>query len=531
MQQMNNILLNSPEQGKKAVQSHSQSGIESRSSSLTNVQQDNRFSTELEKAANSEQVSDANQSVNKENQEPNKQTQAVNEGGLKESNSLSESSNDTAGNNSADADFTDKDDVSHVLAQINLASQLNTGVETDSQLAANGESLPLPNEADNHEAIDELTELSVETLPDEVLLTLSMQSGLTEQELSQLSEPELKALLQQGNFVDASGKPSAELLAAMSANNANSTSTNINSSSSGVNPTAGQAAETNSLNSAAMQNTVNTNQLDETKLAEAKFANDSKLPNENKDLFGKELNPAGANTAAESSKSTNNAELNAGSAAVANQTAANELLKNAELTVKMSPSHAGLEASLTSEPSAVQDSKSLTALQHQLQQTAANRQELPQLQASLKQAGEATPSMQQMIQRFAPVMNQQLITMVSNGVQQAEIRLDPPELGQMMVRIQVQGDNTQVQFQVSQHQTRDLVEQAMPRLREMLAEQGMQLTDGQVSQGNGGQGQGEGSNERGSGSGTHDMDEISAEDLLARSNLSTSSASGIDYYA
>ncbi|MCK8043342.1 flagellar hook-length control protein FliK [Shewanella sp. 1CM18E] len=524
MQQMNNIFLSSPEQGKKAVQSQSQSGIESRSSSLTNAQDANRFSTELEKAANSEQVSVANQSLNEETQESNKDNQAANDDGLKESKRLSESNKDTAGNNSGDAEFTDKDDVSHVLAQINLASQFSAGNETDSQLAAHGESLPLSTEADSDAAIDDLTDLSVETLPDEVLLTLSMQSGLTEQELSQLSVPELKALLQQGNFVDASGKPSAELLAAMSVANG----ANINSSNSGVSATAGQTADMNSSNSAAMQNTVDSNKLDETKLA-----NDSKLPNENKDIFGKELNAAGAN-AAELSKSTKQGELNAGSSAAnqaANSTVANELLKNAELTVKMSPAQAGLEANLTSELSSVQDSKSLTALQQQLQQTAANRQELPQLHASLKQAGEATPSMQQMIQRFAPVMNQQLITMVSNGVQQAEIRLDPPELGQMMVRIQVQGDNTQVQFQVSQHQTRDLVEQAMPRLREMLAEQGMQLTDGQVSQGNGGQGQGEGTNERGSGSGMHDVDEISAEELLVRSNLSTSSASGIDYYA
>ncbi|MGS0730652.1 flagellar hook-length control protein FliK, partial [Shewanella sp. 0m-11] len=172
---------------------------------------------------------------------------------------------------------------------------------------------------------------------------------------------------------------------------------------------------------------------------------------------------------------------------------------------------------------AAQDLKALTGLQGQSlqQQAGAQRQEIPQLQLSLKQGAEQTPAMQQMIQRFSPMMNQQLITMVSNGVQHAEIRLDPPELGHMMVRIQVQGDTTQVQFQVSQHQTRDLVEQAMPRLREMLAEQGMQLTDGQVSQGGGGNTDGEQGNGRKNDSGMAETDEISAEELLARSNLST----------
>ncbi|MCL1124368.1 flagellar hook-length control protein FliK [Shewanella surugensis] len=100
---------------------------------------------------------------------------------------------------------------------------------------------------------------------------------------------------------------------------------------------------------------------------------------------------------------------------------------------------------------------------------------------SLRSAGDNLSSMHSMIQRFSPVMQQQLLTMVSQGVQQAEIRLDPAELGQMMVKIQVQGDTTQVQFQVTQLQTRELIEQALPRLKEMLAEQGMQLSDGQVS--------------------------------------------------
>ncbi|WP_299005610.1 flagellar hook-length control protein FliK [uncultured Shewanella sp.] len=100
---------------------------------------------------------------------------------------------------------------------------------------------------------------------------------------------------------------------------------------------------------------------------------------------------------------------------------------------------------------------------------------------SLKTPTDPLPSMQNMIMRFSPAMQQQLVTMVSQGVQQAEIRLDPAELGQMMVRIQVQGDTTQVQFQVNQAQTRDLIEQALPRLKDMLAEQGMQLSEGQVS--------------------------------------------------
>lgn len=159
-----------------------------------------------------------------------------------------------------------------------------------------------------------------------------------------------------------------------------------------------------------------------------------------------------------------------------------------------------------------------------------NRQETMQVQLSLRQGVEQQNQMQEMIQRFSPVMKQQLITMVSQGIQHAEIRLDPPELGHMLVKIQVHGDQTQVQFHVTQTQTRDLVEQAMPKLRELLQEQGMQLADSHVSQGGQGERR-EGGFGDGGGSNGADVDEISAEELHLGLNQATSVNSGIDYYA
>lgn len=159
-----------------------------------------------------------------------------------------------------------------------------------------------------------------------------------------------------------------------------------------------------------------------------------------------------------------------------------------------------------------------------------NSQESMQVQLSLRQGVEQQNQMQEMIQRFSPVMKQQLITMVSQGIQHAEIRLDPPELGHMLVKIQVHGEQTQVQFHVTQTQTRDLVEQAMPRLRELLQEQGMQLADSHVSQGDQGQRR-EGSFGEGGGSDGADVDEIPAEELHLGLNQATSVDSGIDYYA
>ncbi|MBR9727331.1 flagellar hook-length control protein FliK [Shewanella intestini] len=169
------------------------------------------------------------------------------------------------------------------------------------------------------------------------------------------------------------------------------------------------------------------------------------------------------------------------------------------------------------------------SLQNQSSFTPVHKSDVPQFQLSLRANAEGGNQMQEMIQRFSPLMKQQLMTMVSNGVHHAEIRLDPAELGSMMVKIQVQGDQTQVQFHAAHQQTRDVLEQAIPRLRDMLAQEGMNLTDSQVSQ----QGS-EQQQERSSGQPMEqhaNLDEIAAQEPQAVRNTAASSHSGIDYYA
>ncbi|MCU8006094.1 flagellar hook-length control protein FliK [Shewanella sp. SM87] len=207
--------------------------------------------------------------------------------------------------------------------------------------------------------------------------------------------------------------------------------------------------------------------------------------------------------------------------------AANLLLKDAKLTVAMDIPRD--ESFMDDSSNTFSELKSTSSIQT-LSMSQLNRQETMQVQLSLRQGVEQQNQMQEMIQRFSPVMKQQLITMVSQGIQHAEIRLDPPELGHMLVKIQVHGDQTQVQFHVTQPQTRDLVEQAMPRLRELLQEQGMQLADSHVSQGDQGERR-EGSFGDGGSSNAADMDEISAEELHLGLNQAISVTSGIDYYA
>ncbi|MFB2773830.1 flagellar hook-length control protein FliK [Shewanella xiamenensis] len=211
------------------------------------------------------------------------------------------------------------------------------------------------------------------------------------------------------------------------------------------------------------------------------------------------------------------------------------LLKDAKLAVTQDSRQENALSSLdTGHEESVTEFKPVdfkaVSIQHSLANQQIQRQEIPQVHLSLRQGVENQNQMQEMIQRFSPVMKQQLVTMVSQGIQQAEIRLDPPELGHMIVKIQVHGDQTQVQFHVAQAQTRDVVEQAIPRLRELLQEQGMQLADSHVSQGDQGQRREGGFADSGGSSGGN-VDDFSAEELDLGLNQATSLNSGIDYYA
>ncbi|MGY3927853.1 flagellar hook-length control protein FliK [Aeromonas simiae] len=80
-------------------------------------------------------------------------------------------------------------------------------------------------------------------------------------------------------------------------------------------------------------------------------------------------------------------------------------------------------------------------------------------------------------------LQQKVNVMLTERLQQAELQLDPMGLGKMKIQIQLgQEQQVSVHFVVQHGQTRDLVEQSMPRLRDMLAGQGITLGQTQVQQ-------------------------------------------------
>lgn len=87
----------------------------------------------------------------------------------------------------------------------------------------------------------------------------------------------------------------------------------------------------------------------------------------------------------------------------------------------------------------------------------------------------------------ATQLKDRVMFQINQKIQSAEIKLAPEELGSMQIKVQLQQEQLSVQFVVQQSTAKEALEQQMPRLREMLEEQGIELTQGQVSQ------QGEGS--------------------------------------
>ena len=79
-------------------------------------------------------------------------------------------------------------------------------------------------------------------------------------------------------------------------------------------------------------------------------------------------------------------------------------------------------------------------------------------------------------------LQERINIMMSRNIQRADIRLDPPELGSVQIRVNMSGEQASVQFQVQSAQAKDAIETAMPRLREMLEQQGIDLADTQVGE-------------------------------------------------
>ena len=83
--------------------------------------------------------------------------------------------------------------------------------------------------------------------------------------------------------------------------------------------------------------------------------------------------------------------------------------------------------------------------------------------------------------QWGQAVGERVLWLAAQNVSAAEIRLDPPELGPMQVRVSVNQEQVNVSFTSPHPAVREVLDQQLNRLREMFAEQGLNLGDVDVS--------------------------------------------------
>jgi flagellar hook-length control protein FliK len=82
---------------------------------------------------------------------------------------------------------------------------------------------------------------------------------------------------------------------------------------------------------------------------------------------------------------------------------------------------------------------------------------------------------------FADALAQQIVWMADKDAQVAELRINPPELGPVEVRLEISGDEATVQFASAHAEVRNALDGAIARLRESMAQAGISLGEASVS--------------------------------------------------
>ncbi len=83
--------------------------------------------------------------------------------------------------------------------------------------------------------------------------------------------------------------------------------------------------------------------------------------------------------------------------------------------------------------------------------------------------------------QWSEQFGQRVMLMASNKLQNAELRLHPAEMGPIKVQVTMDDGITSVNFQAQHAVTREAIEQALPRLRELMEENGLALQNASVS--------------------------------------------------
>lgn len=138
---------------------------------------------------------------------------------------------------------------------------------------------------------------------------------------------------------------------------------------------------------------------------------------------------------------------------------------------------------------------------------------------------------------FAPELSASVSLLIQDGVHEAQLQLNPADMGPVAIQIQLDGQQAQVNFHAAQADTREVLMRSMPELAAALQNQGITLSGGgvfpQTQSGNGqgsrdADGDGRGDGRRGGTRGGAGDDGLTS---VARSERRTAPRGLVDLYA
>lgn len=131
---------------------------------------------------------------------------------------------------------------------------------------------------------------------------------------------------------------------------------------------------------------------------------------------------------------------------------------------------------------------------------------------------------------FGEELAQKMSLFVGKGLQSAQLILNPAELGPLEIKLHLHKDQAQIQVQSSVPMVRELVEASAQRLRDMLAEQGVELSRFDVGARHSGQEQGNNGQGREAGGSAGEPGDETASGSTAQT-LVLKSDQLVDFYA
>ena len=133
---------------------------------------------------------------------------------------------------------------------------------------------------------------------------------------------------------------------------------------------------------------------------------------------------------------------------------------------------------------------------------------------------------------FTDAVKEKVMVMINQKIQQVDIQLDPPELGRMQVRINLQNEQAVVNFVVQNQQAKEALEQNMDKLKHMMSESGVDVGGANVKQQSNQSSAQEQNNQGSNGQFEQHEDGATEQSITAQqSKVIKASSTGVDYYA